>query len=288
MVVLGQHTTATVHETTSRELLRAYHDRGDLRARERLITMHLPFVRGLARRFTNAGEELEDLTQVGALGLIKAIDRFDARRGVAFATYARPTVVGEIQRHLRDRASAVSAPRSLQERSRLLRRLRVDLAARLGRVPSLGELAEEAGASTVDVAEALELERAQRPLSLDPESAAELRVLAPEDAYGASEDRMLLASSFRALPARERRILHLRFYAGLSQDAIAAAVGLSQIHVSRLLSHALATLYDQLSEPYTDSGGSCGAQETGGGAAREVAREPQRAPALAHAARAPR
>jgi RNA polymerase sigma-B factor len=300
----GSDLKTTPIETSSQSLLRAYHEHGDVRARERLITLHLPLVRSLARTFANTGEELDDLTQVGSVGLIKAIDRFDPSRGVQLAAFARPTVLGEIQRYLRDETPAVSAPRSLQEQSRALARLRSELSAKLGRTPTLHELASEAGTSEDSAAEALELERAQRPVPLDADGDGEaFGAVGVDEAFAASEDRLLLAACFRALPARERRILHLRYYAGLSQTAIAAAVGISQIHVSRLLAKALATLRDQLSgaqtgvsdivvplpNSYTEpdergGGGSAGGENARAEALESAPRSTERTPASAHAA----
>jgi RNA polymerase sigma-B factor len=187
----------------STALLYAYHSAGDASARdsarERLVELHLPLVRSLARRYANRGEGLEDLVQVGSIGLLESIDRFDPRRGTDLPSFAVPTITGVIRRHLRDRSTIVRMPRPLAEQARR---------------PVCLSLAE--GVSS-------EIDGAMRT----------------EDAFHASEERMLIAAGFRALAPRERRILKLRYFAGLSQTEIAREVGLSQIQVSRLIRTSL-------------------------------------------------
>jgi RNA polymerase sigma-B factor len=226
----------------SETLLRLYQRTGDPAARERLIELYLPLVRTLARRYAHCGERLEDLVQVGSIGLIEAIDRFDPERGSNLVSFAIPTITGEIKRHLRDRSTVVRVPRRLAELALRLRPAREVLAERLRRPPTLSELAREMDLPENDVAEAIETECARVPvwLSTGRDGNVELDgALRVEGAFDTSEERMLLAAGFRRLAERERRILHLRFFAGLSQAEIAREVGLSQIQVSRLIRDSL-------------------------------------------------
>jgi RNA polymerase sigma-B factor len=234
------------------ELLRAYHEHGDEKARDRLVEANLPLARAIARRYAGRGEQLDDLVQVASIGLIKAIDRFDLERGVYFRTYAVPTIVGEIKRHFRDRAWAVHVPRRLKELNQMLSSLIQDMSAQLGRSPMIAELAEAAGVEEEDVVEALESSRAYTAESLNApaEEGSELDRLqtlgAVEEAFERAEDRQLLASGMEALEPRERRIIQLRFYEGLTQTQIANELGISQMHVSRLIRRALVTMGDAL------------------------------------------
>jgi RNA polymerase sigma-B factor len=199
------HGAAAVRRTAdARRLLRAYHEQGDWAARARLIQLYLPLVRRLARKHVGQGEQFEDLVQVGSIGLIKAIDRFQLERGVDLASYAIPTVEGEIKRHLRDRAWPVRIPRRLQELDPTLR----------ARVAEL-----------VD----------GRNGEFDREGAL-------EHGYELGEHRIALAGGFHVLDARERQLLRFAYFDGLSQAQIAGRVGISQIHVSRLTRRALAKL----------------------------------------------
>jgi RNA polymerase sigma-B factor len=192
----------------ARELLRRYHRHGDMGARDRLIRQYLPLVRRLARQHAGRGEQLEDLVQVGSIGLIKAIDRFQIDRGVDLATFAIPTINGEIKQHLRDKAWPIRIPRRLQELDPSLRAKATELVD--------GQGGEFAGESLV------------------------------EPGYELGEARVSLASSFRVLDERERRLLRLAFFDGLSQWQIGREVGISQIHVSRLIRRALAKLRAEL------------------------------------------
>lgn len=236
-------------------LFRAYRERGDLKARERLVGRYLPLVRSLARRHGDHGEQLEDLVQVGAIGLLNAIDRFDPDRGVDFAAFAVPTVVGELRRHFRDRTWPVRVPRRLQELRRDLDHPGEELAGKLARAPTPAELAREVGAQEDDVLRAFQAERVRTTVSLSsptPGEQAELRTFelsAAEDSAVQCEDRVFVDSGLRALDGRARRIVHLRFFEGLSQAQIAREVHLSQIHVSRLLRQALTTLREHLTAP---------------------------------------
>jgi RNA polymerase sigma-B factor len=227
-------------------LLRRYHEQGDLQAREQLIEQYLSLVRSLARRYSYRGEQLDDLVQIGAIGLIKAIDRFDIDRGVELTTYATPNIIGEIKRHFRDKGWSVRVPRGLQELNVQLSRLVEQLTVQLGRSPTIPELAQAAGAQEEEVLEALESGRAYSSLSLSSGGGDGEDDLDPlesigteEHQYWVSEDRAVLAPGFRALDDRERKILQLRFFEGLTQSQIAQQVGISQMHVSRLIRRSL-------------------------------------------------
>jgi RNA polymerase sigma-B factor len=229
-------------------LLRKYHEEGDLHAREKLIEQYMSLVRSLARRYSYRGEQLEDLVQIGAIGLIKAIDRFDLERGVELTTYATPNIIGEIKRHFRDKGWSVRVPRGLQELNVQLSRLMEQLTVQLGRSPTIAELAKASGSQEEEVLEALESGRAYSSLSLSSGSGGAdgdedldpLESIGTEEhQYEVSEDRAVLAPGFKALDERERRILQLRFFDGLTQSQIAQQVGISQMHVSRLIRRSL-------------------------------------------------
>jgi RNA polymerase sigma-B factor len=213
--------------------------------RERLIASHLPLVRSIASHHLGRGEELDDLVQVGSIGLVKASDRFDPKRGVAFAAFAAPAIEGEIRNHLRDRTHPVRIPRE-QERIRgELRYRRDELALAIGRDPTVQELAVALGVEKGDIERALTVERARDSSSVASEvDASELP--ADSEALTTSDDRLVLASSLRSLDERERRIVFLRFHADMTERQIAHEVGISQAHVSRLLSGALTKLRAEL------------------------------------------
>jgi RNA polymerase sigma-B factor len=237
-------------------LLRRYHEDGDLRAREQLIEQYMSLVRSLARRYSYRGEQLEDLVQIGAIGLIKAIDRFDLDRGVELTTYATPNIIGEIKRHFRDKGWAVRVPRGLQELNVQLSRLMEQLTVQLGRSPTIPELAKAAGVEEEQVLEALESGRAYTSLSLsvgggggDDDDLDPLESLGTEEhQYEVSEDRAVLAPGFKVLDERERTILQLRFFDGLTQSQIAQQVGISQMHVSRLIRRSLEKIRETIAE----------------------------------------
>ena len=237
-------------------LLRRYHEDGDLQAREQLIEQYMSLVRSLARRYSYRGEQLEDLVQIGAIGLIKAIDRFDLDRGVELTTYATPNIIGEIKRHFRDKGWAVRVPRGLQELNVKLSRLVEDLTVELSRSPTIPELAKAAGVEEEEVLEALESGRAYTSLSLsagggggDDDDFDPLESLGTEEhQYEVSEDRALLAPGFKVLDDRERLILRLRFFDGLTQSQIAQQVGISQMHVSRLIRRSLEKIRETIAE----------------------------------------
>ena len=191
--------------TDSQLLLTAWFERRDFEARGRLIEEHLPLVRALASRFVREGEQLEDLVQVGSVGLIKAVDRYDPRRGTSLTAYAVPTIVGEIRRHFRDGTQPLRVPRT------------------------------QRGLSPV------------RAVPLDA-AADMVRDTAAERRLELGEERLLLASGLRRLARRERRIVQLRYFGGLSQRRIAAELGLSQVHVSRLLRESLGKLRAEIGQ----------------------------------------
>ncbi len=227
-------------------LLSEYHRHGDFEARDQLIRQYLPLVRRLARNHAGRGEQIEDLVQVGSIGLINAIDRFELDRGVDLSAYAIPSIVGEIKRHLRDRTWPIRVPRRLQELNAALRGSASELAAKLERPPTVAEIACQAGVGQDEALEALAAVRSHQPVSLSAGTngeGGELDASAAIDyGYEAGEDRALLVKGFRALDKRERRILHLAFFQGMSQAQIALEVGISQIHVSRLTRRALEKL----------------------------------------------
>jgi RNA polymerase sigma-B factor len=239
-----------------KQLLRRYHQDGDLQAREQLIERYMSLVRSLARRYAYRGEQLDDLVQIGAIGLIKAIDRFDLERGVELTTYATPNIIGEIKRHFRDKGWSVRVPRGLQELNVQVSKLVEQLTVQLGRSPTIAELAEAAGVEEENVLEALESGRAYSSVSLSPGGATDeegeldpLESLGSEEhEYEVSEDRAVLAPGFKVLDERERRILHLRFFSGLTQSQIAEQIGISQMHVSRLIRRSLEKIRQEIAE----------------------------------------
>ena len=238
-------------------LLKAYHRDGDLAAREEALVKLMPLVRALAARYAGRGEALEDLVQVGSVGLIKALDRFDVDRGVEFSSYAVPTIVGEIRRHFRDKAWAMHVPRRLKELSLRLSRLLDELTSELGRSPTVAELAEAAGVEEEDVVDALDSTNAYSTRSLnapfeDGSESLSDKLGTDESGYEEIEDGSLVAEGLAALDERERRIVELRFFDEMTQSQIAAEIGISQMHVSRLLRRALATMRGRIEEVALD------------------------------------
>jgi RNA polymerase sigma-B factor len=226
-------------------------------ARDELVTMHLPLAAFLARRFRDRGESLEDLTQVATIGLIKAVDRFDPQRGVEFSTFATPTIVGEIKRHFRDKGWAIRVPRRLQELRISIGRATAELGQATGRSPTVAELAAHLGVSDEEILEGLESAQAYATLSLDAssadgtdEGATLVDTLGADDpGLGEVETRATLHPLVATLPPREQRIIHMRFYENMTQAQIAEQIGVSQMHVSRLLAKSLAQLRSGLAEP---------------------------------------
>jgi RNA polymerase sigma-B factor len=227
----------------------------DRTLRDELITAHMGLAEYLARRFTNRGEPLDDLVQVASLGLLKAVDRFDPERGLEFSTYATPTIVGELKRHFRDKGWAVRVPRRVQELHLRLGSVVSTLSQELGRSPTIGEIAHSAAVSEEEVLEAIEAGHAYRFTSLDApaggdDDASLSSQLGSEDQNLIdSEHRVTLSPLIAQFPPRERMILHLRFFEGLTQSEIASRLGISQMHVSRLLARSLAQLRSQADEP---------------------------------------
>ena len=224
------------------------------RARDALVEQHLPLVEHLARRFRNRGEPYDDLVQVATIGLIKSVDRFDLERGVEFSTYATPTIVGEIKRHFRDKGWAVRVPRRLQELRLSLAAATSELSQRNGRAPTVSELAAHLKISDEEVLEGLESANAYSTLSLDagdsgsgdePMPVSETLGVEDEGLEGV-EYRESLKPMLERLPAREQKILMLRFFKNMTQSEIAAEIGISQMHVSRLLARTLAQLREGL------------------------------------------
>ena len=224
-------------------------------ARAELVSLHQPLVEHCARRFRNRGEPFEDLQQVGAIGLLKAIDRFDGERGVEFSTYATPTILGEIKRHFRDKGWAIRVPRRLQELRLQISAATAELTQTLGRSPTAAELAERMGCSVEEIVEGLESGNAYATLSLDAGDESEdgaasmLDSIGVDDANLAQIDlRESIKPLLERLGHREKRILLLRFFRNMTQSQIAEEIGVSQMHVSRLLSRTLAQLREGLGE----------------------------------------
>jgi RNA polymerase sigma-B factor len=220
---------------------------GDKTARERLIERHMPLARSLAVQYRHAREPLDDLCQVANLGLVQAVDRYDPDRGVAFTSYAVPTILGELKRHFRDRTWAIHMSRSLQESIARVEKTTETLRQQLGRFPTAGEVAEHCGMNVEDVTEALLADNASRMTSLDAPVQREEGDLSEligreDDGLGRVEDALWLEQLAGELTPREREILRLRFVEDLVQREIAERVGISQMHVSRVLRHALAHL----------------------------------------------
>ena len=234
-------------QKTERELLVRYHREGDLAAREELVERFLPLARDLALRYTYTDELFDDLLQVASLGLIKAIDRFEPGRGTKFTSYAAPTILGELKRHFRDKGWALHVPRDLQERTLAVTRETEALSKSLGRSPKVREVANSLGCSVEAVLEAQEASASYEAASLDAptsreddEAAALIDMLGDEDsAYELVESRDAIASTWKALPDVERKVLELRFMHDLTQREIGDEIGYSQMHVSRLLRRAL-------------------------------------------------
>jgi RNA polymerase sigma-B factor len=237
-------------------LLERYHLDGDTAAREEVIERFLPLARRLARRYERPDEPIDDLVQVASMGLVKAVDRFDPNRGVAFSSFAVPTILGELKRYFRDVGWAVHVPRSIQERALEVNRAATELSRALGRSPTTSELAAATELSREEVLEAVEAATAYDSVSLETPGATgegdgemvgeQLGV--EERGYELAEYSATLAPELRALPDRDRRVLYLRFVEDLTQSEIAERIGVSQMHVSRLIRGALAKLRSEIGE----------------------------------------
>jgi RNA polymerase sigma-B factor len=234
-----------------RRLLERYHREGDRVAREALVDRFLPLARQLARRYQRGGEPLDDLVQVASLGLLKAIDRFDPARETAFSSFAVPTILGELKRHFRDKGWSVRVPRDLQELAVKVERVGEELGRALGRAPTPAEIAEATGATTEQVLEAREAAGAYRAVSLDRPRDEDEDDGGISDAVGIEDPGFRLAEAaatverlMRVLSDREREVLRLRFEEDLTQSEIGERVGVSQMHVSRLIRQSVARLRD--------------------------------------------
>jgi RNA polymerase sigma-B factor len=238
----------------TRRLLVRYHKHGDQNARERVIQEQLPLAEFLARKFAGRGEPLDDLIQVASVGLIKAVDRFDVDRKIEFSTYATPNILGEIKRYFRDKGWAMRVPRGLQELRQSAKEAIRNETVRTGRSPTLQELAEMLDADVEGVAEALTLGRAYNTASLDapvsqdePEGDTIMDFQADDvSPIEGLEDRILLQEAIEGLKDQQQEILKLRFNEGKTQTEIADHIGVSQMHVSRLLRRALKDLRVEL------------------------------------------
>jgi RNA polymerase sigma-B factor len=234
-------------------MLFARRDRGERGARDALIERFLPLARSIARRYeTSCGEPLEDLVQVASLGLVKAIDRYDPSRGVAFSSYAVPTIAGELKRYFRDRTWAVRPPRDLQELTLRVEAAASELTASADRAPTVAELAAALRAGEEDILEALQARRARAAVSLsspirlgdDRGSVLEDTLGSGEDGYACAEDRVALERLLRCVSPRVRLVLRLRFERDLTQAEIGELLGVSQMQVSRIIRSAISQLGD--------------------------------------------
>jgi RNA polymerase sigma-B factor len=230
----------------SREKFEEFSRTRDERLRNELVEAHLGLAHQLARRFSSRGESYDDLVQVASMALVKSVDRFDPDRGVEFSTFATRTVIGELKRHFRDKGWAIRAPRRIQELYLELGPAIESLTQAHGRPPTVEEMAREIGASEEAVLEAMEAGQSYRTTSIDApdrqDGTIAERLGDVDSGYVGTDDRMLLAISLTHLPERERTILNLRFVDGLTQSEIAERIGISQMHVSRLLASSLAKL----------------------------------------------
>ena len=218
--------------------------------RDELVTMHLPLVRYVARRYIGRGESPDDIMQVGTIGLMKAIDRFDGARGVAFSSFATPTIVGEIKRHFRDHTWSIHVPRPLKERGTKVSNAAESLAITLGRAPTVQEIADGAGLEVGAVLEAMEASHAYAALPLETPSGSYVVEPIGDDGtlFGAVEDREVLLPLIRALSEQQQQVLQMRFANEMSQTQISEALGISQMQVSRLLGQCMRSLRIGLQE----------------------------------------
>ena len=236
------------------ELFRRYKEEGDVEAREKLVMSHMNLVRFLANKFKNRGEPLDDLIQVGYLGLLKAIDRFDPSRGLEFTTYATPTIMGEIKRHFRDKGWSVRVPRRLQELSAKVNQATDVLTTELQRSPKIEEIAEYLDASVDEVLEAMESSSAYSSVPLEgtgnndnDDAPSVLDRYATEDsALNFTDDRLIIQEALKGFSPREREVIDLRFLQGMTQIEIAEQLGISQVQVSRLLRRTLKRIQDKI------------------------------------------
>ena len=233
----------------TRELFRRFKEEGDMDAREKLVMSHLNLVRFIANKFKNRGEPIDDLIQVGYLGLLKAIDRFDPSRGLEFTTFATPTIMGEIKRHFRDKGWSVRVPRRLQ-----VNQATDTLTSQLQRSPTIAEIAEYLDATVDEVLEAMESSSAYSSVSLEAPSGADdddtpsvIDRYATEDSDLAfTDDRIIIEEALASFSPRERDVIEMRFLKGMTQIEIAEKLGISQVQVSRLLRRTLKKIQDKI------------------------------------------
>jgi len=238
----------------TRELFRRFKEEGDMDAREKLVMSHLNLVRFIANKFKNRGEPIDDLIQVGYLGLLKAIDRFDPSRGLEFTTFATPTIMGEIKRHFRDKGWSVRVPRRLQELSAKVNQATDTLTSQLQRSPTIAEIAEYLDATVDEVLEAMESSSAYSSVSLEAPSGADdddtpsvIDRYATEDSDLAfTDDRIIIEEALASFSPRERDVIEMRFLKGMTQIEIAEKLGISQVQVSRLLRRTLKKIQDKI------------------------------------------
>ena len=238
----------------TRELFRRYKEEGDEEAREQLIVSHVNLVRYIAAKFKNRGEPLDDLIQVGTIGLIKAIDRFDPSRGLEFTTYATPTIMGEIKRHFRDKGWTIRVPRRLQELSAKVNSATDELTAQLQRSPSIEEVADYLGTTADEVLEAMESSSAYSSVPLEGQGNNEEddapsvidRYASVDGDLEASDDRMVLEGVIGEFPEADQQAIRMRFIDGMTQVEIAKRLGISQVQVSRMLRRALRRIQDKI------------------------------------------
>ena len=236
------------------ELFRKYKEEGDMDAREKLVMSHLNLVRFLANKFKNRGEPLDDLVQVGYLGLLKAIDRFDPSRGLEFTTFATPTIMGEIKRHFRDKGWSVRVPRRLQELSAKVNQATDTLTTKLQRSPTIAEIAEYLDATVDEVLEAMESSSAYSSVPLEAPSGADTddapsvidRYATEDNELAFTDDRLIIEEALAGFSPREREVIELRFLKGMTQIEIAEKLGISQVQVSRLLRRTLKKIQDKI------------------------------------------
>jgi RNA polymerase sigma-B factor len=243
-------TSLTIIRTESEHLFVRWQEQHDQHARDELVERFLPLARKLARRYAGAREPFDDLVQVASLGLVKAVDRFDVRRGTAFSSFAVPTILGELKRYFRDLGWSVHVPRGAQEQALKVEEAQQQLTSKTGRPPTVDELAQYLELSIEDVLDGLETAGAHHSTSLDaPRDDVEGESTTLAEAFGEEDKRyefvdasVTISAAARELSARERRVLVLRFVQDMTQTQIADEIGVSQMQVSRILRRALARL----------------------------------------------
>lgn len=254
---LGSYSTSDGYrsEARERELWRLFAEHGDRRARERLIELHMPMARRMAARYAGAAEPFDDLFQVASLALVKAVDRFDPGHGTNFRGFAKPTILGELKRHFRDRTWTVRVPRPLHDLLARVEHANEEVIGRLGRAASVEELSIQLDVDQSEILEALEAGRNRSPLSLDApppgedEGSREELVGRVDERIELAEDRIALRHVLLRLDGREQEILRMRFIEDIPQTEIAARLGCSQMQVSRLLRRTLDRLREEAAPP---------------------------------------